>query len=616
MKNQINNVYITWHYTTHGIAYLKHVLSVFYQKLTTNELPNKISWYDLDKEDLQNITELKKDGFVFDEVIYLTAPQEVIDKISSRKAYRSNVLQDPLVKNDDKLLTLYKDLINAIPEQDLNQELHYVQEKYPDLLFTFQNQLWRNIQYYTIEEQVQWFQEQSDLKDIYKNKLNVIQLDIKDLRDEKQIAKELKEWVKNYLQKEKQNIVINVSLGTPETQVVWHIFAEEGLLPESVRFVKTYDDEVNISPGKRFKKFVVKEIAKNIITNVKEDFKIYLKPQSKSRELVNKQVETFLKTGFSILLIGERGTGKSRIANEAKKRLEQAKTTIKGEIIEANCASFADDTIAESELFGYKKGAFTGANQDHKGLIQSAENGILFLDEIHHLSKRVQAKLMKALQTNQNNELSIRRLGDNQETKVKDVRLIFATNKNIQELKELLLPDFYDRIVQHVVEIPPLRETREDIEKDWEEVWNYLKFPNNPPVPKEKKLLEWLKTLPLYGNFRDLQKIAMYYNTFHQFDEDTKKMLEVKDALEYAQLQFEKYHSPSKNQESILFNFDPQKTTKQMIDEYLYELQKWAVEYFGGRKKAIEHFRKLKDTVNEKTLNNWKNGIFKNVIKK
>lgn len=602
-------IYVTWHYTTHGVAYLKHVLSAFYQKNQSNQLPKFILWKNLDKEDLQNITKNQKKGFVFDEVIYLTVPQKVTDMASNRKTYRTNVLQDPLVKDNEQLLELYKNLISEFSEQNLNQEIQFVQENYPDLLSAFQNQLWRNIQYYSIEEQIQWFKEQSDLKDIYKDKLNVIQLNIKNLREEKQIANELQIWVKNYLQEENQNIVINVSLGTSETQVVWHIFAEEGLLPESVRFIKTYDDEVNIPQGKRFKKFIIKEIPKNIITHVKKEFKIYTKPQSKTRALVNKQVETFLKTGFSILLIGERGTGKSRIASEAKERLKNFQNLIKGEIIEANCASFADDTMAESELFGYKKGAFTSANQDHDGLIQKAKNGILFLDEIHHLSKRVQAKLMKALQTNENNELSIRRVGDNQEIKVKDVRLIFATNKNIQELKELLLPDFYDRIVQHVVEIPPLRETREDIEKDWEEVWKYLKFPNNPPVPKEKEFINWLKTLPLYGNFRDLQKIAMYYNTFQQFDEDTKKMLNVKNALEYTQSEFKKYHSPLKVQENMLFNFDPQKTTKQMINQYLYELQKWAVEYFGSRKKAIEHFKKLGDSVTEKTFNNWKNGL-------
>lgn len=609
MKNQNKNVYITWHYTTHGIAYLKHVLSVFYQNHHSNSLPNLISWTDLDKENLQNLTEEheKGKGFIFDEVIYLTVKQEVADKVSSRKAYRSNVLQDPLVKDNEQLLKLYKDLISEFSEPSLKQELNYVQSKYPDLLSAFQNQIWRNIQYYVIEEQIQWFKDQSDLKDIYKDKLKVIELNITDLRDEKQIANELNGWVKKYLLKEKQNIV-NVSLGTAETQVIWHVFAEEGLLPENVRFIKTYDDEVNITQGKRFKKFVIKEIPKKIITNVKEEFKIYLKPKSQSRELINKKMKEFLKSGFSILLMGERGTGKSRIANQAKEELKKTGNTLKGEIIEANCASFADDTMAEAELFGYKKGAFTGAYNDHKGLIQSAENGILFLDEIHHLSKRVQAKLMKALQTNQNNELYIRRLGDNNEIKVKDVRLIFATNKTIHELKELWLPDFYDRIVQHVVQIPPLRETREDIEKDWETVWKSLKFPDDPNVPNEKELLDWLKTLPLYGNFRDLQKIAMYYNIFRQFDEKVLEMLGVKNAFEYAKHEFEKYHSPS-NTSCSKFNFNHNKTTKKMINEYLYELQKWAVEYFGSRKQAIEHFKKLGDSVTEKTFNNWKNRV-------
>jgi transcriptional regulator with AAA-type ATPase domain len=258
-------------------------------------------------------------------------------------------------------------------------------------------------------------------------------------------------------------------------------------------------------------------------------------------------------------------------------------------------------------LFGYKKGAFTGASEDTKGLIQSAENGILFLDEIHHLSKNVQARLMKALQTNEKNELSIRRLGDSGETKVKDVRLIFATNKNVKELREILLPDFYDRIVQHVIEIPPLRDTIEDRVEDWKKVWEGLKFKGNPKVPNESNLIKWIRGLPLYGNFRDLQKIAMYYNAFNSFDDETRKLINEKTAFQYAKNEFEKYHSSIVQLENEKYNFNIEQTTKEMIADYLFELQDWAVKKFKGRKSAIEHFKSKGDTITEKTFNNWKN---------
>ena len=118
---------------------------------------------------------------------------------------------------------------------------------------------------------------------------------------------------------------------------------------------------------------------------------------------------------------------------------------------------------------------------------------------------------MKTLQTDEENRMSIRRLGDTKEIKI-SCRLIFATNRTIAELKKDLLPDFYDRIVQHVITIPALRETEEDRVDDWKKIWNNLKFKGNPPVPTDNNLIKWLKSLQLYGNYRDLQKIAIYYN--------------------------------------------------------------------------------------------------------
>jgi hypothetical protein len=119
--------------------------------------------------------------------------------------------------------------------------------------------------------------------------------------------------------------------------------------------------------------------------------------------------------------------------------------------------------------------------------------------------------------------------------------------------------------------------------KIWKSVWKQLKF--NTDAPKDKKFMDWLKSLPSYGNYRDLQKIAMYYHAFEQFDNDTKKIIPEKTAFEYAKSQFEKYHSPLL--EKNPFNFNIHQTTEQMIADYKYEIQKWAIETFGGRKDAI-----------------------------
>lgn len=595
----MKNIYITWHYTNHGVAYLKHILSQFYLH---NKISSNLQFGNLNQEELNaTFNHSNAKGFVFDKIVYLTAPQNTYDRLSSRRfTHKKNIL------DDDTIISLgLSEVYKSILEDenicyDIEKEIKFVALNFPDKAKDFEGNLWRNINHYSIDEQIKWLNNYSNFKNIYSSQLEVIELSIDDLRDEKQISNEMSKWVKKYFSKHQDiHPIINVSLGSSETQVVWHILSESYLLPESTRFIKTYDDKSSVL-NERFKRFSIKEIPTNLISDIGSNFKIYKETKSKSRELVNRKMETFINSGFSILLLGERGIGKSQIADESvpKHKRDFFKS--------ANCASFDDDSKAEAELFGYKKGSFTGAISDKKGLLEEANGGVLFLDEIHHLSKMVQAKLMKALQTDKENRMSIRRLGDNDEIKI-TCRLIFATNRTIAELRTDLLPDFYDRIVQHVINIPPLRETVEDRTKDWENTWKSLKFKGNPDAPTGTNLINWLLKLPLYGNYRDLQKIAMYYNAFQSFDEETRKMLDETTAFQYAKNEFEKYHSPEVIENRTKF-FVENMTTKQMIENFKYELRNWALDKFNGsRKEAILHFQNLGDTITEKTLDNWKN---------
>jgi hypothetical protein len=123
-----------------------------------------------------------------------------------------------------------------------------------------------------------------------------------------------------------------------------------------------------------------------------------------------------------------------------------------------------------------------------------------------------------------------------------------------------------------------------------------------PNVPKEPELLEWLNGLPLYGNWRDLEKIAIYYNAFSLFDDSIKEMINERSPFEYAKEEFQKYHSPNIIKTNEKFNFGLEKTYRQMKEEYLYNMRKWALGNLGSRKKAAE---KLGVDVN--TLDSWKN---------
>ncbi len=165
-------------------------------------------------------------------------------------------------------------------------------------------------------------------------------------------------------------------------------------------------------------------------------------------------VQRIAPTNITALLLGESGTGKEVTANAIHRLSERAKKPF----IAINCASIPENLL-ESELFGYEKGAFTGAHKTTKGKIECAEGGTLFLDEIGDMPFNLQAKLLRFLQ-----EKVIERLGGRQEIPV-DVRVICATNQNLEEMvaaKEFREDLFY-RVSEITLNIPPLREREEDV---------------------------------------------------------------------------------------------------------------------------------------------------------
>ncbi len=156
----------------------------------------------------------------------------------------------------------------------------------------------------------------------------------------------------------------------------------------------------------------------------------------------------------NVLILGESGTGKelvSRAIHKLSGRSEQP-------FLAQFCGSIPDNLL-ESELFGYKKGAFTGAASDKKGLLEVADGGTFFLDEIADISSALQAKLLRVLENHE-----IMRLGDTSFTPV-NVRIIAATNKNLQEMAKegTFREDLFYRLNVFPVTLPPLRERREDI---------------------------------------------------------------------------------------------------------------------------------------------------------
>lgn len=156
----------------------------------------------------------------------------------------------------------------------------------------------------------------------------------------------------------------------------------------------------------------------------------------------------------SVLIEGESGTGKELIATAFHLHSNRAN----GAFVRINCAAIPRDLI-ESELFGYKRGAFTGADRDKRGLIEAASGGTLLLDEIAEMPAHLQTKLLRVLQ-----ERKLRRLGDEREIPV-DFRLVAATNRNTaQAIREgVLREDLYFRMSTIKIKVPPLRERLDDL---------------------------------------------------------------------------------------------------------------------------------------------------------
>jgi two-component system response regulator PilR (NtrC family) len=211
---------------------------------------------------------------------------------------------------------------------------------------------------------------------------------------------------------------------------------------------------------------------------------------------VFRKLQKVAGTDINVLITGETGTGKELIAREVHRRSPRRE----GPFIVVNCGAIPEN-LMESEFFGYRKGAFTGAEADRDGFFQAANGGTLFLDEVADLPLAMQVKLLRAIQ-----EKKVRKVGSTSEDAV-DVRLISATHKNLSALVEggEFRQDLYYRL--HVIELamPSLREMREDIPLIANAILTKLSRGNGAGL--EPEAVHALERYPFPGNVRERENI-------------------------------------------------------------------------------------------------------------
>lgn len=226
----------------------------------------------------------------------------------------------------------------------------------------------------------------------------------------------------------------------------------------------------------------------------KYDFKNIIGESKEIKEAV-KMAKKVATSDMSVLLQGETGTGKELFAQA----IHQVSPRKNGPFVALNCSAFPRDML-ESELFGFKKGAFTGATESKKGLLEEADGGTLFLDEIGEMDIALQAKLLRFLENKK-----FTKLGETKERQV-DLRILAASNKDLKKEseKDTFRDDLYYRLAGFKIEIPPLRERNGDIEL----LANYfMQRLNNRVREISEKAMNLLTSYQWQGNIRELKNI-------------------------------------------------------------------------------------------------------------
>lgn len=312
-----------------------------------------------------------------------------------------------------------------------------------------------------------------------------------------------------------RELLLHVSPGTPSMHTIWVLMAATGFVEPPFKLVKSYRES-----DRRGQPSVVP-----VELNIETFYKVYRSSrprqvssdeqgvswdpalfQTDAMKRLFVEARRFAQINVPVLILGERGTGKTTLATWIRLHSPFRKEKQDKCWPAVACGQYTAETM-RSELFGYKKGAFTGAVKDVDGLLATANGDTLFLDEVGDVSRDLQRLLIKAVE-----EKEYVSLGSSKPTK-SAFRLLTATNVEQSELRERLNPDFLDRISLVTLRLPPLREIRDELAWLWPAIYAQAKQRAGVKEAvldsgQDSRVVAALAQHPLPGNLRDLLRVA------------------------------------------------------------------------------------------------------------
>jgi len=384
---------------------------------------------------------------------------------------------------------------------------------------------------------------QANIKAYPVKKIELIFLKLRNPSDHMELWEVIPQKTETLLALHKQQnpeIYINLSAGTPAMRTTWMMMVGSGQIVATILNVQRKRDS-NISCIDKVNVGIYPFVLK-IKQAVDKQLKI---PQSfnspRMRTLMRKLALITGDINMPILLLGETGVGKTEIA----KAYHLMTNAPKNKFFHFVCGEFnvGDLNTIKSQLFGHVKGSFTGADRDKAGILEEADGGIIFLDEIGDISVEVQRLLINAVEKKQ-----FRRFGGSEMIE-SDFRLICATNRDIEEMLKAneLSQDFYNRIRSCEYTIPPIRERKEDIPDiarnllQTEKNYRDLKFTEDAI----EELISQLRQHSLPGNIRDIKRILDHLTI--QSSQPESHELTIEEINDY----FEEFSEPTQTDEFV-----------------------------------------------------------------